>query len=264
VNLQQSALVAYNDLSSAAGKSRALQVRGSGGEPFRRRTTVPATRSACGWPGDLAKARGLALLAVPMADAFVFSQFQRILTKFLSLEGAITISIPHTHHCGGGAVRVLTEGTVNHLVYPVLGRNSAPYDAVRGVLSHLMVQNGVTDAAVVETRLAAADGRTYDADVVYFDPSSMARVILEVSIVTIGSGTSLGRGAQAGLDGVNAQLRAREEEKRNHDVVRRLFSSPSSCQPVEQWGPQWWPFSKKPTAERSSLTSSSCHSSQKN
>ena len=82
-------------------------------------------------------------------------------------------------------------------------------------------KTGVTDAAVVETRLAAADGRTYDADVVYFDPSSRARVILEVSIVTIGSGTSLGRGA--GLDGVNAQLRAREEEKRNHDVVRRLL-----------------------------------------
>ena len=82
---------------------------------------------------------------------------------------------------------MLTEGTVNHLqVCPVLGRNSAPHDAVRDVLSHLVVQNGVTDAAVVETRLAAADGRTYDADVVYFDPSSRARVILEVSIVTIG------------------------------------------------------------------------------
>jgi hypothetical protein len=59
--------------------------------------------------------------------------------------------------------------------------------------------------------------------VVNFDPSSRARVILEVSIVTIGSGTSLGRGARAGLDGVHAQLRAREEEKRNHDVVRRLL-----------------------------------------
>ena len=35
------------------------------------------------------------------------------------------------------------------------------------------------DSAVVETRLAAADGRTYDADVVYFDPSSLARVILK-------------------------------------------------------------------------------------
>ena len=124
----------------------------------------------------LGKGAGLALLAVPMADAFIFSQaqFQRILSNYLGLEGAI--SIPHTHHCGGGAVRVLTEGTVNHLqVCPVLGRNSAPHDAVRDVLSHLVVQNGVTDAAVVETRLAAAVGRTYDADMVYFDPTSRAR-----------------------------------------------------------------------------------------
>jgi hypothetical protein len=88
-----------------------------------------------------------------------------------------------------------------------------------------LVQNGVTDAAVVETtRLTAADGGTFDADVVNFDPSSRARVILEVSIVTIGSDTSLGRGARAGLDGVNAQLRALEEEKRNHGVVRRLLN----------------------------------------
>ena len=92
------------------------------------------------------------------------------------------------------------------------------------MLPHLVVQYGVTDTAVVETRLTAADGSTFDADVVYFDTSSRARVILEVSIVTIGSGTSRGsRGARAGLDWVNAQLRAREEEKRNHDVVRRLL-----------------------------------------
>ncbi len=66
----------------------------------------------------------------------------------------------------------------------MLGRNSAPQNAVRDVMSHL-VQNGVTDAAVVETRLTAADGDNFDADVVYFDLSSRARVILEVSIVTI-------------------------------------------------------------------------------
>ena len=41
-----------------------------------------------------------------------------------------------------------------------------------------------TAAAVVETRLTAADGITYDADVVYFDPSSRDRVIQEVSMVT--------------------------------------------------------------------------------
>ncbi len=92
---------------------------------------------------------------------------------------------------------MLTQGTVNHLQEcPVLGRNSAPHDAVRGVLLHLVLQNGLTDTAVVETRVAAADGSTYDADVVYFDPSSRARVILDVSIVTIGSCTSLGRGAR--------------------------------------------------------------------
>ena len=47
---------------------------------------------------------------------------------------------------------------------------------------------------------------------------------MEVSIVTIGSDTSLGRSARAGLDGVDAQLRAREEEKCNHGVVRRLLN----------------------------------------
>ena len=50
--------------------------------------------------------------------------------------------------------------------------------------SHLVVQNGVIDAAVVETRLTAEDGGTFDADVVFFDPSSRARVILVVSIVS--------------------------------------------------------------------------------
>ena len=139
--------------------------------------------------------------------------FQLILSNFLGLEGAI--GVPHIHHCGGGVTRVLTHGTVNHLqMCPVLGRNSAPHDAVRDLLSHL-VQNGVTDAAVVETRLTAADGGTFDADLVLFGPSSRVRVILEVSIVTIGSDTSLGRGVRAGLDGVNAQLRAREEDKRH-------------------------------------------------
>ena len=132
---------------------------------------------------------GLALLAVPMVEAFTFTQaqFQRILSNFLGLEGAI--SVPHTHHCGGGVTRVLTQGTANYLhVCPVLGRNSAPHDAVREALPHLVVQNaGVNDAAVVETSLTAADGSTFDADVVFFDPSSKARVMLEVSIITIGS-----------------------------------------------------------------------------
>ena len=58
------------------------------------------------------KGAGLALLAVPMADAFDYtqSQIQRILSNYLGLDGAI--SIPHNHHCGGGVTRVLTQGTV--------------------------------------------------------------------------------------------------------------------------------------------------------
>jgi len=137
----------------------------------------------------LGKGAGLALLAVPMVEAFTQAKIQRILSNYLGLEGAFCV--PHTHHCGGGVTRVLTQGSANHLqVCPVLGRNSAPHDAVRDALSHLMAQNGVTDAAVVETRLIAADGSTFDADVAFFDPSSRARVILEESIVTIGSDTS--------------------------------------------------------------------------
>ena len=221
---QQTALVALSDLGSVAGKSRALS-EGLWGRAFLTAYNSASDGERLRMAEGLGKGAGLALLAVPMADAFDFtqSQFQRILSNYLGLDGAI--SIPHTHHCGGGVTRVLTQGTVNHLqVCPVLGRNSAPHNAVRDVLSHLVVQNGVTNAAVVETRLTARNGGTFDADVVYFDPSSRARVILEVSIVTIGSDTSLGRGARAGLDGVNAQLRAREEEKRNHGVVRRLLN----------------------------------------
>ena len=121
--------------------------------------------------------------------------------------------------------RVLTQGTANHVqVRPVLGRNSAQHDAARYALLHLVAQNGVADADVAEIQLTAADGSIFNAEAVFFDPSSRVRVILEVSIVTIGSDISLGRGARAGLDEVNAQLRAREEDKRNHSVVQMLLN----------------------------------------
>jgi hypothetical protein len=81
-----------------------------------------------------------------------------------------------------------------------------------------------TEAGLSHPSLRRESGGSFDADVVFFDPSSRARVILEVSIVTIRSDTSLGRGARAGLDGVNAQLRALEDEKRNHSVVQRLLN----------------------------------------
>jgi len=168
-------------------------------------------------------------------------------------------------------LRVLTQGTVHHLqVCPELGRNSAPHNAVCDVLSHLVVLNGVNNAAVVETRLTAADGSTFDADAVVFDSSSRARVILEISIVTIGSDTSLGRGARAGLDGFNAQLRAREDEKRDHSVVRRLLHeagnitlfTPIVMSACGAMGPSTVAFLKESTAAPRKSKSSSCRNSQ--
>jgi len=59
----------------------------------------------------------------------------------------------------------LKQGTVYHLqLCPVLGRNSATHDAVRDMLSHLVAENGVTDAAVVETQLTVAYGGPFDTD----------------------------------------------------------------------------------------------------
>ncbi len=59
-------------------------------------------------------------------------------------------------------------------------------------------QCGLTDAAVVETPVTAADGDTTMADVVYFDSLSGERAILEVSVVTVGSDTSLARSRAQG------------------------------------------------------------------
>ena len=68
------------------------------------------------------------------------------------------------------------------------------------------------------------DGGTFDADDVFFDPSTRARIILGVAIVTIGSDTSLGRSARTGLDGVNALLRERARRKN-----ARLYRCPEAA-----------------------------------
>ena len=166
-------LIALSDLGLAVGKSRLL-CEGLWGRAFLTAYYSTNDGERLRMAEGLGKGAGLALLAVPMVEAFTFTQaqFRRILSNYLGLEGAI--SVPHTHHCGGGGVtRVLMQGTANHLqVCPVLGRNSAPHDAVRDALTHLVVQNGITNAAVVETRLTVADGTTFDADAVFFDPSS--------------------------------------------------------------------------------------------
>ena len=172
----------------------------------------------------LSKGAGLAFLSVPMVEPFTFTQaqFRRALTKYLGLPGEI--SPPWTHHCGERGIRVLNASTLNHLeTCPMLGRSMAPHNAVRDALAHMVVQCGLTDAAVVETPVAATNGDSTVADVVYFDSASGNRVILEVSVVTVGSDSSLAASARGGLDGVTGLLRAREEAKRGHPTIRRIL-----------------------------------------
>jgi hypothetical protein len=107
----------------------------------------------------------------------------------------------------------------------MLGRNSAPHNAVRDVLAHMVKNCGITDdAAVVESPVEAADGDSTVADVVYVDNVSGKRVILEVSVVTVGSDSSLAGSARAGLEGTITLLRERKQEEMDNGVVEELLS----------------------------------------
>ena len=70
------------------------------------------------------------------------------------------------------------------------------------------------------------------------------------SCVTIGFDTSLGRGARAGLDWVNAQLRAREDEKRNHSVVQKLLKSKRSISELGAASGAVWLLSRQGAGAR--------------
>jgi hypothetical protein len=217
-------LVVFEDLSPVAGKSRALS-DGLWGRAFLAAYNSSTAEERQRMVEGLGKGVGLALLAVPMVEAFTFTQAQlrRILVKHLGLTG--DVSLPWTHHCGNNTTRTLTAATVNHIeVCPMLGRNSAPHNAVRDVLAHMVKNCGITDAAVVESPVEAADGDSTVADVVYVDSVSGRRVILEVSVVTVGSDSSLAGSARAGLEGTTRLLREREEEKRSHRVIQKLLN----------------------------------------
>jgi hypothetical protein len=71
---------------------------------------------------------------------------------------------------------------------------------------HLVTRCELTDAAVVETPVAAANGDTTIANVVYFDPLSGKRAILEVSVVTMGSETSLARTSKAEMGAAAGEM----------------------------------------------------------
>ena len=111
--VQQVPLIAFNDLSSAVGKSRLL-CEGLWGRAFLSTYNCANDGERLRMAGRLGKGAGLALLAVSMAEAFTFTQaqFQRILSNYLGLKGAICV--PYIQRCGGGVTRVLTQGTANH------------------------------------------------------------------------------------------------------------------------------------------------------
>ena len=73
------------------------------------------------------------------------------------------------------------------------------------------------------TPVQASNGAPTNADVVYIDKNSGQRVILEVSIVTVGSDSSLWAGARDGFDAVKNRLLAKEMQKRSHPIIRRIL-----------------------------------------
>ena len=94
-------LVDLNDFSPVAGKSRALS-EGLWGRAFLTTSARSTDAERVRLIEGLSKGAGLALLAVPMIDAFTFTQaqFRRIIIKKLGLAG--DVSVPHTHYCGNG------------------------------------------------------------------------------------------------------------------------------------------------------------------
>ena len=100
IGAQIAPLVDLSDVSPVARKSRALS-EGLWGlafvAAFARSTDAECVRLVEG----LSKGVGLVLLAVPMIEAFTFTQaqFRRIIIKYLGLAG--DISVLHTHHLLG-------------------------------------------------------------------------------------------------------------------------------------------------------------------
>ncbi len=90
------------------------------------------------------------------------------------------------------------------------------HNSIRDALAHMVEQCGLTDAAVVETPVTAADSDTTIATGYIFTLSlSGERAILEVSVVTVEFDTSLARISRAGVS-------RREQEKRSNRAIQKI------------------------------------------
>ena len=94
--VQQVPLIAFNDLSSAEGKSRLL-CEGLWGRAFLSANNCANDGERLRMAAGLGKDAGLALLAMPMVEPFTFTQaqFQRILSNYLGWKERFAFRI-HT------------------------------------------------------------------------------------------------------------------------------------------------------------------------
>jgi len=217
-------LPSFQNLYASAGKSRPMG-DGLWGASFIKAFKESKTAERVKMVEGLLKGAGLSVLAVPAARPFEFPEaiFRRILTEYLGWAGDVTE--PWVHHCVSGSSRTLMKDTFNHLsVCPMLGRNSRPHNEVRDILTHMLRQCGVTDAAVTESTVFDRGGSGFDTDVTYLDPMTGKRVILEVSIVSLGSDTSVNTSASAGLDSAKRLLVRRENEKRQNRTICNIIN----------------------------------------
>jgi hypothetical protein len=132
--------VDLSDFNPVDGKLRAL-IEGLWSRAFLTASTRSSDGARVRLVDGLSKGARLALLAVPMIEAFTCTQ---------------AASVPQTHHCGNGIKRVLTGATVNHLeVRPFLEWAIATRNSIRDELAHMVKQCGLTGAAVVENPATA-------------------------------------------------------------------------------------------------------------
>ena len=95
-----------------------------------------------------------------------------------------------------------------------------PHDALKDALTHFVVHNGIAQVCVTEATVIGPHG-TLDTDITYWDNQTLQQVVVEVSVVSLGSASSVNRSSRAGLEAAEEMLKAREAEKRNQlDRIR--------------------------------------------
>ena len=212
-------LVTFGDLAAVSGKSRQLG-EGLWATEFLAAYATATDKERIRMSEGRLKGSGLVFMAVPSTRAFNLGEatYRRALTEFMGISN---LTLPHTHHCCAGAVRTLGEDSIGHIgTCSMGGRNFGPHDALKDALTHFVVHNGIAQVCVTEATVIGPHG-TLDTDITYWDNQTLQQVVVEVSVVSLGSASSVNRSSRAGLEAAEEMLKARETEKRNQlDRIR--------------------------------------------